>query len=80
MNDSTPMNLERRFETTPPSLRDAYTAMLPTIPGIYIDNGGDLWGLSTDGHWHDKHGKTYDPKYNFALAQTGIKFTLVVTV
>lgn len=30
---------------------------LPTEPGAYLDNGGDVWMLNTDGKWFDCDGK-----------------------
>lgn len=41
--------------------------VVPTVPGLYEDCGGDKWLLTGDGFWIDKDGITEETKYNWMM-------------
>lgn len=34
---------------------------IPKAPGVYVDNGGDIWLRTADGRWYDNRGNTPSP-------------------
>lgn len=67
--------MEAIYESVPEVVRNMLSSELPSEPGSYKDQQGESWTLSESGNWYDRHGTTFDPKYNFFLPMVGIKMS-----
>jgi hypothetical protein len=59
----------RHLDETSLAVRKSLLDLVPSAPGTYVDDEGDLWVLTAGAIWTDMNGHTEHRRYNWVLGQ-----------